>query len=104
MCAVASCALEFTCYACVANALSSNIFIWKIVYRLISFYRHLFVDNITVSLRKFSVSFAGQLAAKSQNRAEWVRVVRSCRYSGNRSAVFKETSQFNDPAGLGTDE
>jgi hypothetical protein len=66
--------------------------------------RHSFVANTTVSLRKFSVSFAGQLAAKSQNRAEWVRLARSCRRSGNRTALFVETSQFNDPAGLGTDE
>jgi hypothetical protein len=72
--------------------------------RLTTFYRNLFVENTTVSRRKFSVSFAGQLAAKSQNRAEWVRVARSCRHSGNRSAMFKETSQFNDPAGLGTNE
>jgi hypothetical protein len=66
--------------------------------------RHRFVDALTVSHRKFSVSFAGQLTAKSRNRAEWVRVAGNCRSVGNRSAMFKETTQFNDPAGLATDE
>jgi hypothetical protein len=66
--------------------------------------RQLLVDNTDVSVRKFSVSFAGQLTAKSQNRAEWVRTSRSCRHIGNRSALFIETSQFNDPAGMGTEE
>jgi hypothetical protein len=66
--------------------------------------RHRFVDALTVSHRKFSVSFAGQLTAKSRNRAEWVRVAGNCRSVGDRSAMFKETMQFNDPAGLATDE
>jgi hypothetical protein len=49
------------------------------------------------------VSFAGQLTGKHQDREEWVRVSRGCSPVGNRSAMFIETLQFNDPAGLDTD-
>jgi hypothetical protein len=66
--------------------------------------RHRFVDSISVSFRKFSVSFAGQFSSKSQNRGEWVQAARGCHHVGNRSAMFKETSRFNDPAALGTEE